>query len=238
MTTKKRKEIETMVLTVINLLDSSGLNGKKYETLFKSMDDKKFEKWAKSFNGSKFLTVEVLPLKNEPTLDDIKKAADYLKIPLDEYIYYRHDGHSENPIRSQHRVPVGYLFIKKMQQMLIKKNSYTVGISNRSMKTGQVMGDDKSARVSDVETYALTVLGANECLKELLGPRADNMEKKQQLYHNISIYGYSNNSDLTGDINSSQTINTANVYFLGAGILTDLVNFDMILRSSLEKLAK
>jgi hypothetical protein len=107
---KNRKKIEDLVLTVIDTLDPGGTNGKKYRDLFKSMDDKKFEKWARAFSKEgRFLSIEVLPLKNEPKLEDIKKAADYLKLPLDEYVYFRHDGHSANPIRTQYRVPVGYI---------------------------------------------------------------------------------------------------------------------------------
>ena len=91
------------------------------------------------------------------------------------------------------------------------------------MKTGQVSGADKIARVSDSELYGMTIWKADKAIEEFFGPRADNMKKKQDMYSKISKYGYVYLNELEGDSSSSQTLNTINVYLLGAGIESDLV---------------
>jgi len=104
-TKKKRKLIEEKVLKSFKLLDKTGLNEKTYKTFFKSLDDKQFTKWADSFfkDEEENFFLEVLPYKTEPKMADIKKAADYLKIPLNEYVYFNHlDG-----TRTAKPVPVG-----------------------------------------------------------------------------------------------------------------------------------
>ena len=56
--------------------------------------------------------------------------------------------------------------------MLQKKNTFSTSIDKRSLKTNQVTGDDKVARISDVESYALSTIEADAALREFLGPRA------------------------------------------------------------------
>ena len=100
------------------------------------------------------------------------------------------------------------------------------------MKTNQVTGDDKIARITDLETYALTAIGADAALKEFLGPRSDNQLKKEQLYQNIANEGYCRLDTLEGDLTKSQTINTIDIIFLGAGIKTDLISEELMLSTT------
>jgi arginyl-tRNA synthetase len=114
--TSKRKKIEKTIYDVFNILDKTGENAKKYQELFSKMSDEKFNSYMKKFlNSDENFYLEVLPNLNEPSLEQIKEAADYLGIPLDEYVYYRNDGNKENPIRSSYPVPVGWLNIKRMR---------------------------------------------------------------------------------------------------------------------------
>ena len=57
------------------------------------------------------------------------------------------------------------------------------------------------------------------------------MKKKQDMYSKISKYGYVYLDELEGDATDSQTLNTINVFLLGAGIESDLI-------TSKEKTAK
>jgi hypothetical protein len=111
-----------------------------------------------------------------------------------------------------------------MQQTLSKKNTYSLSVSSRNMKTGTVSGHDKIARISDTESYSLAAIGADCALKEFLGPRADNMESKTELNKQISMYGYAYQKDLPENIEKSQAINTVAVYLMGAGLENDLLN--------------
>lgn len=143
----KRKQIESMIYDFFSTIDITGANTKKYKEMFSKMSDEQFNKYMKKFlyDDSQNFYLEVLPNKNEPTLKLIKKCADKLGIPLDEYVYYRHDGDKDKPIRTSYKVPVGNLILKRMQQTLSKKNTYSLSISSRNMKTGTVTGHDKIA---------------------------------------------------------------------------------------------
>lgn len=134
----KRKQIEDKVYKVFSLLDKTGANTQKYKNLFKEMSDEKFDKYIKDMlrDKNKNFYLEVLPNKNCPRIKDCKDALDYLKVPTEEYIYYRHDGHESDPIRSRYKVPVLYVNLRRLQQMLSKKNTYSLDISKRNMKTG------------------------------------------------------------------------------------------------------
>ena len=143
----KRKRITEKIYKVFSILDKTGLNTKKYQQLFEGMTDDEFKRYMKNFlnDEDKNFYLECLPNKNEPSLKQIKSALEYLNVPLDEYVYYRHDGNKSNPIRTRYKVPVGYIHIKRLQQMLQKKNTYSMSIDKRSLKTNQVTGDDKIA---------------------------------------------------------------------------------------------
>lgn len=106
---EKRKKIETLIYGFSNRFDITGSNTKKFKDFFSKMNDDQFTRWANKFfkNDEENFYFEVLPYKNEPKLQDLINCADYLKVPLDEYIYYRNDGHKDNPIRSAYKVPVG-----------------------------------------------------------------------------------------------------------------------------------
>ena len=229
----KRKRITDLVLKIVGILDKSGVNYNKYYKMFSSMTDEQFAKYMDNFVNDKDenIYLEILPNKSEPSMDQIEEALKILNIPTEEYVYFRHDGYKDNPIRTREKVPTGYITIRRLQQILSKKNTYSLNIDSRNMKTGQVSGDDKIARISDSELYALTIFKADNAIKEFFGPRADNMKKKQDMYSKISKYGYVYLDELEGDATDSQTLNTINVFLLGAGIESDLI-------TSKEKTAK
>jgi hypothetical protein len=233
----KRQQSEDLIYKVLTALDVTGLNVKKYKEFFGKMSDEQFDKYMKSFlkDEDENFYLEILPNKNEPSLEQVKKALDILKVPTDEYVYLRHEGHKDDPIRTAYRVPVGYITIKRVQQILSKKNTYSLDIAQRNMKTGQVTGADKIARISDVESYSLVAIGADHALQEFLGPRADNSTAKTDLYKDINLYGYSYLKDMGRDITENQTLNTLYVYLMGAGLENDLLKEDMSAEEILEK---
>lgn len=87
----------------------------------------------------------------------------------------------------------------------------------------QVTADDKIARISDMETFSLLTYKEDPvCLKEFLGPRADSMDAKANMYKEISKQGYVYMKDLPSDISKKQALNTVSTLLLGAGIDNDL----------------
>lgn len=234
----KRKQFMKTVLDTMQLLDPSGNNVDLYKRKFEKMTDEQFDKWMKAFRDddkSNFY-LEIIEFERELDLKNIEKAADYLKIPLYEYVCvpYINEVNVNNPDKSKDpnaeiivtptKCPVGYLHIKRMPQSVHHKNSTTTSNSKRNTKTGQVTGDDKNGRTTDVETFALTVYGAEDSLKELMGFRADDQAAKQQAYAEIERDGYVQLSDLKSSQQDKTAINTLNAYYWAQGFATNIVN--------------
>jgi len=105
-TKAKRKKMEDMILKTFSLLDTSGANTDKHKKFFKSLDDKAFTKWADNFFKDKEQNffLEVMPYENEPHMDDIKKAAKFLDVPLDETVKLNY---LDGEVYTKDPVPVG-----------------------------------------------------------------------------------------------------------------------------------
>jgi hypothetical protein len=223
---KKFLRIKDLVLGVVSRLDNQKkLNIKRYTDMFdvfeKNPDE--FRKWISTMGTASDETIQIFALPfEEPSMQQIKAAADFEGIPLEEYIYYRQN--NPNGVRSKMKVPVGYCTIKRMQQMLNTKNHYVYDTESTSLKTGQVKDESKCASLSDVEVFALKAINADNALKEFLGPRADNLQKKQQMYQEISQDGFCTLESLKSDKTSSVALNTLNTYLLASGVKSDLIN--------------
>ena len=221
----KRIKAEAMIYSVMDLMDPSGKNTERYKRFFQNMTDSQFNSWMDEFlkNPKKQFELQALPFE-EPKYDNIEAAANYLDVPIEEYIYFR-DGEYEkdHPIKSRSKCITGWLHIKREQQLLSKKNRYTFDAEDRDMKTGQVTGESKVAALSAPEVNSLIAMGANKALEEFLGPRADNMGKKNQMYNDIARDGYVKLSELEGSLDDSVTLNTVDTYLIAAGLKSDLI---------------
>jgi len=120
--------------------------------------------------------------------------------------------------------------IRKLQQMLMKKNSYSLTIDSRSLRTNQLSGDDKVARLTEAENFAASIWGVEDGLKEMLGPRADDSVSKTQLYKQIAQQGYCSLEELDDDPANKHTLNTVDVFMMGSGLMSDLVTSGLELR--------
>lgn len=228
----RRKKMEKTTQDTFNILDPTGTNSKKYKEMLSSMTQKEFDEFfTELFNDDNlFLILDVVDYERELDIEKLKKAAEYLGVPLTERIIMPHlNMDKENPIVTKVEAIVGYIVIKRVQQMVMKKNSASTDIGERSPVTGQVTGDDKNARSSDQENIALCATGAWNVLQEFLGPRADGLVRKNQMYADITNKGYCSLSELDADISDRTTLNTIDVLFLGMGIKTDLVSGDLLL---------
>lgn len=234
---KKRKEMENLIYNVFDALDPSGVNTIRYKDLFKNMSDSQFDNFFKNLfkEDDEYLILDVSDYDKDLKIEHVEKAAKILGVPLFEKVvlpFVNND--TENPVISKYEVPVGYIHIKRVQQILSKKNTTSTEISSRSALTGQVVGKDKNAKESDQENFALVTLGANDTLREFMGPRSDDMVMKNEMYSNISQKGYVSLDTLTNDVKNKTTLNTLDVYLISMGIKSDLVTEGMILKKTLD----
>lgn len=225
----KRKYIENFIYNLFNALDKTGENTNQYKNMFSSMSEKDFEKFVQRIiKRDTYLYLDIEEFERQPSIDDITEAADIMKVPLYETVTVW-DKEVGEYVSTVVPVPVGYLHIRRVQQLVVKKNNTSTNVSIRNPKTGQVTGADKVVRDSDMENYVLSVLDTDNIMKELLGPRADDMVAKEEMYKSISRNGFVGLGDLPDAIENKVALNTLDTYFTSAGIKTDLVTDGLLL---------
>lgn len=218
----------------MNKLDPTGENAKIYHEKLDKMTDAQFDKWAKAFfaDEKQNLYLEVVEYERDISLEQIEDAAKYLGVPLYERVAIPYlNGDPELVTVTPTPVPVGYIHIKRMPQSVHHKNSGSTSIRRRSSKTGQVTGEDKNGRNTDVETYSLSAYGAINTLAEFLGPRADDELRKNQMYSAIEQDGVCYASQLSSTQEDKVAINTLDVYYAGMGMVTNMVRGQYLLSS-------
>lgn len=228
--TEKRQRIQNKIYEIISYLDNKeGFNVKKYKDLFNSMTDEEFGKFCEWCNDPNdfdqldhTIFIQTLPFE-EPKYENILKGLEALGVPAEEYITFNIDGKGE--IRSRYKDPVGYVSIKRMEQLLSKKNRYSLDNDSRSIKTDQVSQDSKVATISETEAAAMFTHDCDAIFREFYGARSGDEKQRNKLYKDIALNGYVTLSDLEEDTNedSKTTLNTLNTYLLAAGIRTDLI---------------
>lgn len=229
--------MESLIYKFFDLFDPSGRNTDYYKSKFKVMDDKEFDKYFKLLfmQDDPYLTATMVDYENPIELKNMEKAAEFLNVPLFEKVVLPYASEDpDNPIITKHECLVGYLNIKRLQQINFKKLGLSTDVSERNMITGQVTGHDKNSRNSDAETSALLTVGAKASLKEFMSARADDMVMKKEMNQKILKDGYVSISDLTDDPNNKTTLNSAAVFFIGAGIMNDLVTSDYTLPKTMK----
>ena len=234
----KRKEMEDLIYGFFDLFDPSGRNTEYYRNKFKSMSDAEFDQYFKLLfeQDDPYLTATMVDYENPLKIENIEKAAKFLDVPLFEKVVLPYASQDpNNPIITKHECLVGYLNIKRLQQLNFKKIGLSTDISERNMITGQVAGHDKNSRNSDQETIALLTVGANVSLKELMSMRADDMVMKAEMNKKIARDGYVAMNELTDKLSNKTTLNSAAVFFIGAGLMTDLVMNDYFLPKTLDE---
>ena len=120
-----------------------------------------------------------------------------------------------------------------MKQFVAKKNSNSTNINSRDMRNGLLIGVDKNGNTSDREMESLAVMGLDASMKELATYRADSMNAKDGFYSMINTTGMVRQSDVDVETSDSLARNELNVYLLGAGLNSNLINEGNYLRHTL-----
>lgn len=236
-TPEKRKKALKLITDSMKYLDPSGKNAKEWENKFKSMNDRELLKFVQDLsNPETNFYLETAPFDgSDPDLRSIEKALLLNGAQCEEYIYFRDRLNSNGEMtRSIDRVPVFTIHIRRLQQIATKKNNFTYGINKRNALINQVTGEDKVARNSDSESYALIIQGAENTLKELMGPRADGGRSKVSMYRQIAEQGFTRLDQLDNDNTQKSTLRLLDVYLMSAGLKSDLLGPGLILAQTLK----
>jgi hypothetical protein len=218
---QQRLDSERLIYKVFDTLDPSGKNTEFWKDEFSRMSDKQFKDYISGDFPFYFQTGAF----NEPSMDQISKALDVLKVPLLESVYmpYKYKDSNGKPMKTKPCLVV-YIHMKRMKQMLTKKNGMSIDTKTRDMRTGLLTGIDKNGKESDREFESLAISGLYNTMKEFSRPRADSMNSKSVMNNTVKVLGQVNLSQLPDDVDDSLSKNLLSTYFIGAQLMSNLVN--------------
>ena len=225
---EKRKRIEELVDGVMMRLDPTGSNAQKYRNMFQRMNDKQFAEWMKSMSENehanfRFDIEEFGKVKLD--YNNIENAAKFLKLNLFEYVYVPHVSSDPNrPVRTSQPVLVGYLNIKRPQQLVTKKTGLSLTDTNRDELSGTAKGDSKGGTTTGIENELLAGVGADEIISELSGARGDNAVEYENMVSEISETGSCKLSNIKTSVYDKPTILKSDIFLCAMGYKTDIVS--------------
>ena len=219
----QRLKAERLIYEVMDILDKSGRNTDFWKEEFSKMSDAQF----KSYISNDFPFYFQTGAFKEPSMKQIVQALDKINVPLLERLYmpYKYKDKNGRPMKNKECLVV-YLPIKRMKQLLTKKNGMSISTKTRDMKTGLLTGVDKNGKESDREFESLAICGLDNSIKEFSRSRADSMEDKSVMNNTINNLGQVYLKDLPDDPADSLSKNLLSAYFIGAQLYTNLVNED------------
>ena len=219
----QRLKAERLIYEVMDILDKSGRNTDFWKEEFSKMSDAQF----KSYISNDFPFYFQTGAFKEPSMKQIVQALDKINVPLLERLYmpYKYKDKNGRPMKTKECLVV-YLPIKRMKQLLTKKNGMSISTKTRDMKTGLLTGIDKNGKESDREFESLAICGLDNSIKEFSRSRADSMNDKSVMNNTINNLGQVYLKDLPDDPTDSLSKNLLSTYFIVAQLYTNLVNED------------
>ena len=210
----------------MDTLDPSGANTDFWKEQFASMSDAQFKNYISNDFPFYFQTGAF----KEPSMEQIVDALNAIDVPLLESIYmpYKYKNAEGKPVKSKPCL-VLYIHMKRMKQLLTKKNGMSINAATRDMRTGLLTGIDKNGKESDREFESLAVSGLNATIKEFSRSRADAMNDKAVMNNTIRTLGQVSLKDLPEELADPLSKNLLSAYFIGAQLMTSLVSDDYIL---------
>lgn len=220
----KRKQAEQLIYKFFDNLDPTKANTEFYKTLFSTMSDEQFLQFCK---GRLPFRLQTTAFERELNPTKCINALKSINVPVLEKItdpnqYKNKDG---VPVSSVHEAMVGYINVKKLKQFVTKKSGYNTNIDTRNPKTGQIVGNSKGVE-SDREFETLVLQNMDCTIKELSRSKADDMEAKNKMYNQINTTGQVYLKDIQSIKYSQVARNTVDVYLIGSGIMSNLIEDD------------
>lgn len=228
--TDKRKKIENLIVKTLLLMDPTGINAKKYRNMFQTMSDPQFSKWIETLLADEKSNIrldieEFGDGSRTLKFENIERAADNLGVKLFEYVYLPHVSSNPNrPIRTKQPVLVGWLNIKRTQQLASKKTGLALSDDNRDDMTGAAKGESKGGTTTGIENEVLAGVGGEIILSEISGARGDNVKEYDNMLAAIAESGSVKLSDIKTNVYDKPTLLAADMYFMAMGIKTDLIS--------------
>ena len=220
----ERKKVEALVCKCFDAADPSHANSNFYKEMFAKMSDQQFLEFCKRRLPFRYQSTaferELNPKKCIDALNAINvPVLEELNLPS---VYTNSDG---VPVTNTNKCMVGYLNLKKLKQIATKKSGYNTDITTRNPKTGAIVGNSKAVE-SDRELESLILQNMDNTIREFTRAKADDMEAKNKMYNQINTTGQVSLKDLDSDKSNQVARNTVDVYLIGSGIMSNLLEKD------------
>jgi len=227
---QKRANIEKFLYGLLSIIDPSGVNLNKYKSMFSKMSDQEFSRWMESFlaDDKSNIRIDIEEFGNEKRklkFENVEKAAEYVGIPLFEYVYTPHVSSNKNhPVRTREKVLVGWLNIKRPQQLVTKKTGYTLSDTDRDEMSGSAKGESRGGTTTGIENELLAGVGADKIISEILGVRGDNVAEYDNMLQAISETGSFRLEDIKTNHYDKPTLLKTDILLMAMGLKTDIVS--------------
>lgn len=202
----------------------------QWEKRFAAMSDIDFHEFMKRMKNERDFNIsyeaESFTKKDKMSVSRIKKIAKDLKVKLEEYVIYPHKNREnpDRPIVSKTPLMIIIISVKRLQQMLAKKNKVSSNIDTRNELTNTVTGDDKGGRMSNVQTLSLITTNQYAAVKEFLSIRSDNEKAKIEMFKEIEATGKAHISNYNLQTSDMQSVQAMEVFLKGAGLTSNILN--------------
>jgi hypothetical protein len=223
--TPQRKKAEELIYSVYDAIDKTHTNSDYYRELFAKMSDEEFMKFCTRRLPFRF---HENAFNIEPKMYEIIDGLKIMNVPLMEKVklpYVFKDPKTGEPVETQEAMVI-YVHLKRMKQMLTKKNHTAMNIDERDMKTGSLVGESKGSRETYREFESLALMDLDYTMEEFARPKADAMSAVAQMSNEITTKGSVSQKDLKIPIDDMISRRAVNVYLMGAHIHSNLLDTD------------
>ncbi len=218
---KKRKVVETYIFELMDQLDPSGENTKRYKDMFKDMNDKAFTSYMKAIkDGKTQLALYQENLKKGLTNNQIVALAKKRKVKIFSKLRMT-DPDVNREYLTTNEFLVVQVPIRRVSQYLFHKISLPEDDTHINPISGQVIPPDKGSKISSIEVQILGSKGLKTSILEMIKVRGGDTNAYQEMKHSIESDGDVSlgNLDLTNRTRSSVS---AQILLRGIGIANNL----------------
>lgn len=170
-----RAAVEKYLLSVVDGMDHTGYNGKRYRERFAAMSDAQFDKFMQDMrDGIQQMVVYAPNMKINLRIDNLLATAKRIGLKLFERIRIW-DPATKRFFLTPHPHLVALLPIRRMKQYQASKISVPDSDTNTDLLTGQVVRPDKGSSISLVEAQTLLSKNLNMTVTEFLRVRGGDI---------------------------------------------------------------
>lgn len=172
----KRQKIEKMIYDVVQMIDPSGDNTKRWKDIFGAMNDKQFAEFMGHLEKKECQLNVVMPnMKKTPKIPDLVKAAEKVGLKLSHRLWLPDRTKPGKKYLTNESYLILELPIRRAQQEWDKKLQVPSRDTHVDALTGQVILDDRACHLSAPEIQSLSTRRLDKTLQEFVRVRGGDI---------------------------------------------------------------